>query len=418
VRVNTALAEVSDALRPLVQKKSQILIQDAPSGLSVRADATRFKQMLINLLGNAIKFTPVGGKIELAAHQLGEVVRIEVRDSGPGIPVEAQQRIFESFHQLRQSGEVSEGTGLGLAITRRLVELHGGHLGLESQPGLGSCFYFTLSVVPTFQREEAPQNASEFRTSTSTRILVVEEEVSGAQLLQSQLTSSGYEVVVCDKRQQALEMAALLKPDAITLDIMTKPGNGWELLSTLKSDPRTSKIPAIVVTIVDEPAAGALLGAHEYVVKPVQKATLLAAVERCLNSRGRARTGRTILVVEDDAPTREFVAAMLSNHRYVVTTAVDGARARDQVAASLPELIILDLILPEVSGFQLLAEWKGNSRTADLPVFVLTSKDLTLDERDYLRANAKAFFCKQERWQGELIKQLRRAIPPLVTAKL
>jgi len=416
VRVNTALSEVADALRPLAQKKSQVLIQHASPDLGVRVDATRFKQMLMNLLGNAIKFTPEGGKIELAAHQLGEVVRVEIRDSGPGIPLQEQQRIFESFHRLQQSDEMSEGTGLGLAITRRLVELHGGHLGLESQPGSGSCFYFTLSTASTFQKEET-QITSGFHGNSLARILVVEEEITGAQLLQSQLASSGYEVVLCDRRQQAVEMAALLRPDAITLDIMARPGNGWELLSTLKSDPRTTKIPVIVVTIVDQPGTGALLGADEYVVKPVDKATLLAAVERCLNLRGQIGRGRPILIVEDDAPTREFIAEMLSNHGYIVTTAADGAKARSQVAASLPELVILDLILPEVSGFQLLAEWRGNSRTADLPVFVLTSKDLTQDERGYLRANAEVFFSKEERWQDELMKQLQRIVPPVLAQK-
>lgn len=417
VPVDNSFAEVIDTLRPLADKKSQSLSVHASPNLSVRADTTRFKQILVNLLGNAIKFTPEGGKIELAAQQLGEVVRVEVRDSGPGIPVEEQQRIFEAFHRLRQSEKNAEGTGLGLAITRRLVELHGGHLSLESKLGSGSCFYFTLPVILTFEKKDARRTEPGFNTSGSARILVIEDDPAAAQLLQSQLASSGYDVVLCDQRQRVVEMAAELAPDAITLDIMMTPANGWELLSDLKSDPRTAKIPVIVVTIIDQPATGALLGADEYVVKPVEKATLLAAVERCLNLRGHLGRGRSILVVEDDAPTREFIAELLSKHGYIVSTAADGAKARAQVAASLPELVVLDLILPQVSGFQLLAEWRGNSRTADLPVFVLTSKDLTPEESDYLRANAGAFFCKQERWQDGLIRQLQRAVPPMLAEK-
>ena len=417
VLVKTSFDEVVDSLRPLADKKSQTLVQQASSDLSVRADATRFKQVLMNLLGNAIKFTPEGGKIELAAHQLGEVVRVEVRDSGPGIPPEEQQRIFEAFYRLSQTDKAPEGTGLGLAITRRLVELHGGYLGLESQPGSGSCFYFTLPTVPTFQREGTRKTESGLNTGVSPRILVIEDDLAAAQLLQSQLVSSGYEAVLCDQRQRAVEVAAELRPDAITLDIIMKPVNGWQLLSNLKSDPRTAGIPVIVVTIVDQRATGALLGADEYIVKPVQKEMLLAAVERCLNLRGQIGRGRSILVVEDDPPTREFIAEMLSKHGYVVSTAVDGAKARDQVAASLPELVILDLILPEVNGFQLLAEWRSDSRTAEVPVFVLTSKDLTQGERDYLRANAGAFFQKQERWQDALIRQLQRAVPPMFAEK-
>jgi DNA-binding response OmpR family regulator len=198
---------------------------------------------------------------------------------------------------------------------------------------------------------------------------------------------------------------------------MMESVNGWELLSRLKTDPRTAKIPVIVVTIVDQQATGALLGADEYVVKPVEKAILLAAVERCLNRHGQIGRGRPILVVEDDTPTREFIAEMLSKHGYIVSTAADGAEARAQVAASLPELVILDLMLPQVSGFQLLAEWRGHSRTADLPVFVLTSMDLALEERDYLRANAGAFFQKQEKWQEALLRQLQRAVPPVLAEK-
>ncbi len=417
VLVKTSFDEVVDSLRPLADKKSQTLVRQASSDLSVRADATRFKQMLMNLLGNAIKFTPQGGRIELAAQQLGEVVRVEVRDSGPGIPPEEQQRIFEAFYRLSQTDKTPEGTGLGLAITRRLVELHGGYLGLESQPGSGSCFYFTLPTVPTFQKEEVRKTELGLNTGVSPRILVIEDDLAAAQLLQSQLVSSGYEVVLCDQRQRAVEAAAELRPDAITLDIMMKPVNGWELLSNLKSDPRTTRIPVIVVSVIDQPTTGALLGADEYVVKPVQKAMLLAAVERCLNLRGQIGRGRSILVVEDDEPTREFIAEMLSKHGYVVSIAADGAKARAAVAASLPELVILDLILPEVDGFQLLAEWRGNSRTNDVPVFVLTSKDLTLQERDYLRANAGAFFQKQERWQEALIRQLQRAVPPMLVEK-
>jgi DNA-binding response OmpR family regulator/nitrogen-specific signal transduction histidine kinase len=417
VSITTSLAEVLDALRPLADKKSQSLVQHAAPDLSVRADATRFKQIVMNLLGNAIKFTPEGGKIELAAQELGEFVRVEVRDSGPGIPPGEQQRIFDAFYRLRQPDKAPEGTGLGLAITRRLVELHGGQLGLESQPGSGSCFYFTLPVAPTARRKKVCKTESGLNARASARILVIEDDLASARLIESQLASSGYDVVLWDRRRHAVEMAADLQPDAITLDIVMKPVNGWELLSNLKSHLRTATIPVVVVSIVDQPATGALLGADEYIVKPVEKEVLLAAVERCLNHRGHKRQKRPILVVDDDNATREFIAEMLSKHGYVVSTAADGAEARAQVAASLPELVILDLILPEVSGFQLLADWRADSRTTDLPIFVLTSKDLTPEEKDYLRTNAGALFHKQERWQEALIRQLRRAVPPAHTGK-
>jgi signal transduction histidine kinase/CheY-like chemotaxis protein len=417
VPVPTCFAEVVDIMRSLADKKSQTLLQEAPSGLSVRADPTRFKQVLMNLIGNAIKFTPEGGEIRLLAHKLEGVVRVEVRDSGPGIPLAEQQRIFEAFYRLGETDKKTEGTGLGLAITRRLVELHGGTLGLESQTGSGSCFFFTLPVAEAVVRHEVPAIRREIRTAEFPRILVIEDDRAAAQLLQSHLTSAGYDVVLCNQPGQALEMAAELQPSAVTMDIIMKPVNGWELLSTFKTDPRTTGIPVVLVTIIDQPATGASLGADEYIVKPVKKATLLAAVERCLNQRKTIGPTRPILVVDDDAPTREFLAELLSKHGYAVTTAADAAEALARVAASLPELIILDLIMPQVGGFRLLAEWRADLRTADLPIFVLTSKDLTAEEQDYIQTHTALLLQKQQPWQETLIAQLRRALPEVLSEK-
>jgi PAS domain S-box-containing protein len=406
VRLENCFAEVIDTLRPLADQKSHTLVQDAAAGLSVRADGTRLRQILTNLIGNAIKFTPEGGKIKLAVRRANGVARVEVRDSGPGIPPEQQQRIFEAFYRLSHSEKAPEGTGLGLAITQRLVELHGGTLGVESTPGSGSCFYFTLPIVPTFEAQPVPTRAY---TPTGARILIVEDDLAAAQLLETQLTSAGYAVTICNEPECAVEVAATLQPDAVTIDIIMKPVNGWEVLPGLKSDPRTAHIPVIVVSIVDQPSTAALLGADEYIVKPVNKAKLLAVVERCLGHRGRA-AGRSILVVEDDEPTREFIAELLSKQGYAVNTAADGAQARAQVATSLPGLVILDLILPGVGGFQLLADWRRDSRTADLPVVILTSKDLTPQEKEYLGANVEALLQKQEPWQDALLKHLERAL--------
>jgi DNA-binding response OmpR family regulator len=164
------------------------------------------------------------------------------------------------------------------------------------------------------------------------------------------------------------------------------------------------------VTIVDQPGVGTALGADEYLVKPVDKATLLAAVERCLYARGGAAPARTILVVEDDVSTREMIVELLNAHGYAVSTAADGAEASASVAQSLPELVILDLVLPKMSGFKLLAEWRANPRTADLSIFVLTSKDLSAEEEKYVRLHAESLFRKQNSWREPLIKQLERVV--------
>src|SRR6266852_5123895 len=288
VSVAFAFSEVISALYPLAEKKSQALLQQAESNLHVHADAMRFKQVLMNLVGNAIKFTPEGGRIELTARHMDDQVRMEVRDNGPGIAPEEQQRIFEAFFRLAQTGSATEGTGLGLAITARLVELHGSKLDIESGPGKGTCFHFSLPLVAIAPDEPARTTIAVPRAGKTPQILIVEDNAATGQLIQSQLTSSGYETLRCDHPERAMEMAAEHQPDAITLDLLMQPVHGLEVLLQLKNDPRTSRIPVIVVTIVDEPAIGSALGADEYLVKPVDKATLLSAVERCLRSRGGA----------------------------------------------------------------------------------------------------------------------------------
>jgi len=408
--VAPAFAEVISALSPLAENKSQALLQQVETGLQVHADATRLKQVLTNLVGNAIKFTPEGGHIELAARRVDNQVRIEVRDNGPGIPPEQQQRIFEAFFRLTEKGSATEGTGLGLAITARLVELHGSKLAIESRSGEGACFYFCLPLIARGPDQPAQTSIPMPRARKAPWILVIEDNAATGQLIQSQLASSGYETLRCDQPQRAVEMAAEHQPDAITLDLLMQPVHGLEVLLQLKNDPRTAKIPVIVVTIVDQPGLGTALGADEYLIKPVDKATLLAAVERCLRSRGCAAPARTILVVEDDVSTREMLVELLKGSGYAVSSAADGAQARASVAQFLPELVILDLVLPKMSGFELLAEWRSNPRTADLSVFVLTSKDLTREEEKYIQAHTESLFRKQNSWREPLLKQLERVV--------
>jgi len=410
VRLDQALGEVVSAMQPLADKKSQALSQLAAPGLTVRADVTRLKQILMNLVGNAVKFTPEQGRIELIARRNDEKVRVEVRDTGPGIPPEEQKRIFEAFYRLRQGAGATEGTGLGLAITQRLVELHGEQLGLDSQPGEGSCFYFTLPVASEVREETVRQSQVTSATTELSRILVIEGNSIARQLIQSQLTSSGYETLLCDQPENGPKIAAELQPDAITLDPLTDPAHAWRLLVRLKNDPRTATIPVIAVTSGDQPAIGALLGADEYLLKPVEKEAMLAGVRRCLAIRSAAPPERPILVVEDDRRTLEFIGESLKAQGYAVTLAADGAQARSHVASSLPEMVILDLLLPKVSGLELLREWRANPRTADLPIFILTSKNLSREEQKYLRAHAEYLLDKQEPWQEALVNQLQRVL--------
>jgi len=410
VPMESAFADVLSTLKPLADKKSQVLAQNCESHLIVRADGTRLKQMLMNLAGNAIKFTPEGGRVELTAHEANGQVRVEVRDTGPGIPSEEQNHIFQAFYRLRQSGTAIEGTGLGLAITQRLAELHGGTLGLDSQPGQGSCFHFSLPVGASRRQSQSTEARVRPVIGEVPKILVIEDNRDAALLIQANLASAGYESVVCDCPRDAVKTVIEMQPDVITLDLLMKPSSGWEVLLQLKRDPRTACTPIIVISILDQPAIGATLGADEYLVKPVEKASLLAAVRRCLGVKQGESSQRPILVVEDDTSTCEIISELLTAQGYAVTTAEDGEQARAQMKARLPELVILDLMLPKVSGFELLAEWRSKPRTADLPVFVLTSKDLTAEEEQYLRKHAESLFHKQQSWQQGLSQQLQRVL--------
>jgi signal transduction histidine kinase/ActR/RegA family two-component response regulator len=298
--VANIFAEVTSALRPLAEKKTQTLTSNADRHLTVHADPTRIKQILTNLVANAIKFTPEGGRIDLAALPAEGRIRVEVRDNGPGISPEEQKRIFDAFYRIRKSGEGVEGTGLGLTITNSLVKLQGGILGLESTAGSGSCFHFSLPVASKVMERRAGLTQATKKACERAKILIIEDDPTTVHLIESQLTSSGYEAYSCVAPEQALEKAAELQPDAITLDLLMKPTSGWEILLQLKKDARTAHIPVIVVTIVDHPSIGATLGADEYLVKPVDKATLLEAVQRCMGERNGDAAARPILVVEDD----------------------------------------------------------------------------------------------------------------------
>jgi signal transduction histidine kinase/CheY-like chemotaxis protein len=407
--VEPVFAEVMEGFRSLANQKSLAVSHTVEPNLAVRADASRLRQILVNLLANAIHSTPTGGRVGLLARRESSSVRFEVRDTGPGIPPEEQEKIFEAFHRVPRSGTASQGTGLDLAITQRLVELHGGKLGLESKVGQGSCFYFNLPAADGVRAPALPERQEAPPQGEAPLVLVAESDPATIQLIQTQLTWAGYGVVVCDEAQ-AFQLALERRPAAISLDILMKPLIGGKLLAQLRADPRTRDIPVIVTSGLAQPGAGISLVAEEYLVKPILKKTLLAAVERCLDRRGSVMPVRPILLVDDDPITRELVAEMLTSQGYTVASAEDGLQARALVAATLPELVLLDLVLPKLSGFELLAEWRANPRTKDMPVFVLSGKELTPQELAYLQQHSELLLRKQDPWQLTLIDHLRSAL--------
>jgi PAS domain S-box-containing protein len=397
--------DVLSALRPLADKKKIQLTANCPPGVTVRADSTRLQQILTNLLANAIKFSPDGAAVTVSAQRQEEWVRIDVVDNGPGIPLEEQKLIFESFYRAKQSRS-REGAGLGLAITKRLVETHGGEFGLESEPGKGSRFYFTLPAgkpVPE-QLPCAFETGSEHGT-----ILVVEDDAATAELVETQLASEGYRVYWCDEPRRASELAAQILPAAITLDVLMKPITGWEVLAQLKARPLTAEIPVILMSVVDQRQLGAVLGADDYLVKPVEKSALLKALNRCIAANGE--TDRIpLLVVDDDPAVRETVAGLLAESNFAVTVAADGVEAQAAISVRVPSIVVLDLLLPETNGFELLDRWRSDERTAGMKVLILTAKDLSREEEQWLKARSDGMFSKSRAWGRPLVDVLRQSV--------
>ena len=420
--VSEALPEVLSVIRPLAMAK-KIRIEHAEETFSVYADRVRFKQILYNLLSNALKFTPEGGTVRVEG-STGDLVCIAISDTGVGIRPEDQQLIFEEF---RQAGEttrgVKEGTGLGLAITKRLVERQGGTIRVTSELGKGSCFSFTLPAgraAPQAEREVSIKDVivvdpQQEKGSKKPLVLVVDDEPSARELLASYLEGTGYAVTTVGSGAEAVEKACQLRPDAITLDILMPGGSGFGTLAELKRRVETAPIPIIVVSVLDQKEVAFTLGAADYLVKPVQKSVLLNTLGKHLRTTSGPSTN--ILVVDDDPATLEVVSDTLRSGGYTPHAVSSGKEALELLSKVRMDAILLDLMMPEMDGFDVLRTIKDNPELEEIPVFVVTAKDLTEAESRLLKAEARALFRKDQAWKADLLIQLRKAVGKPALAK-
>ncbi|GEM_PF-4307389 len=399
--------DVVSSLKPQAEKKNITLTSAVPGRLRVRADAQRLQQVLANLVDNAVKFTPEGGQIAVVASEVaaesGSTIRVEVVDNGPGIARDRQEAVLAPFYRGPSGGH--SGSGLGLALAKSLVEAQGGKFGLESEEGHGSRFFFSLPAAKGESQILRMPSDPNYRGT----VLVVEDDQASAQLIESQLAPEGYHVYWCDDPSRAVRMAAQLQPTAITLDLLMKPISGWEVLGLLKKDRFTLKIPVIMVSVMHEREVGALLGASDYLVKPVERDTLLQALERCRTARPQNGPLK-VLVVDDDPAVRETIRALLEDSNYQVAAVTTGLEAQAAVAASLPSVVILDLLMPGVDGFELLERWRADPHTANLPVLVLSGKDLADAEREVLTRLADGVFSKSRTWNQPLLEVLQQLV--------
>jgi len=416
----TAMPEVLSIIRPLAMAK-KIQIEHPRSDFSVYADRVRFKQILYNLLSNAVKFTPENGKIRVESSDDGNFVSVSVSDTGVGIRPEDQQLIFEEFRQVADTTRgVKEGTGLGLAITKRLVEQQGGVLRVESELGKGSCFIFTLPSArstPETGAQVPPPGASVLDTLVGGKplILVVDDELPARELIAGYLETAGYATALIGSGAEAIERACQLRPRAITLDILMPGSNGFETLFQLKKTLETAHIPIIVVSVVDQKQMGFTLGAAEYLVKPVQKGALLEAVQK--HARPHAGSSSDVLVVDDDRKTLDLVSDILQSGGYVPHLASNGKDALQLLAEIRMDAILLDLMMPEMDGFEVLGRIKKDPAWSEIPVFIVTAKDLTDTEMELLKRQAHALFRKEGSWKADLLAEVHKAVGDSKLAK-
>ncbi|MBI2163377.1 MAG: response regulator, partial [candidate division NC10 bacterium] len=351
------------------------------------ADRIRLQQILHNLLSNAVKFSPEGGVVTVTARQIGLELELVVQDGGIGIHPEDQERIFEMYEQAGTAEGRQKGTGLGLAITKRLVELHGGRVRVESVPGQGSTFTVRLpGMAPTGAE---PAGADVARPL----VLVVEDDLQAAELIRDHLTHGGYRVVVVGSGHAGLGAARRLRPHAITLDLGLPDMDGWEVLYRLKRDPDTQGTPVLVVSARDQGRLGLSLGAVDWLVKPVDPQRLFAALQRCRELGTPRRTFR-ILVVDDEPVVLEALEALLTREGHEVLQASDGEAALRQAETARPDIILLDLHLPGLSGFEVVGRLRQIAGLEAIPVIAFSGKFVSPEERTLLTQQAVQFVGK------------------------
>ncbi len=380
VDLATLIGEVVATVRPLVEKNQNTLevFQD-PGTRVIRTDLTKLRQTLYNLLNNASKFTKKG-QVELRVESLPGKVRFLVKDSGIGMSPEQARRIFEEFTQADDSTTRRfGGTGLGLTISRKLVQLLGGDIMVTSREGEGSTFIVELPAgTPGAPVPPAEVSAAEVTpTARRATALIIDDDPAMRDAMSRALVKEGYWVATAADGHEGLEVARALHPDIITLDILMNGVDGWMVLSELKEDRRTASIPVILLTIIDEKEKGFALGASDYLLKPVSAET----VARVLDRHRKGSPPFSVLVVEDDESTLAAYRGMVERAGWECLTATNALQALAILEDRIPSLALLDLMMPGMDGFELVAEFQNRPLWRDIPVIVVTAKDITPEDR-------------------------------------
>jgi signal transduction histidine kinase/DNA-binding response OmpR family regulator len=406
------IEDVAKTIEPMAAKNgNEVVIDCAPDLGSIHADQTRFRQILLNLASNANKFTEKGSVTITARPQRidgREDITIAVADTGIGMTPEQIGKLFQEFSQAHSATDRKYGgTGLGLAISRHFCRMMGGDVTVASKPGQGSTF--TMSLPRIVQADKSavtgPRAEPSHRVSgiDEPLILVVDDDATVRELVERHLERAGFAVVTARGGQEGLRLVRELRPAAVTLDIMMSDLDGWTVLAAIKGDPTLANIPVVLLSIVDQRNRGYALGAADYLVKPVDRTKLVKTLTSiCGSTAGR------VLLVDDDEIVRRSVRQALEPIGWQVTEAENGQVAVEAITAGRPDVIILDLMMPKMDGFELLDELRRRSDWQDIPVVVITAKDLTEEDRNRLNGGIQRIIKKSDR--DEMLRQLSREI--------
>lgn len=408
-QVDVVVADVVSTIKPLARKNGNTLELDVDESVgTMRADLTKVRQSLFNLLSNASKFTQ-NGQITLGVTREAEAgadwIVFKVSDTGIGMTQEQLSKLFQAFTQAHTSTSRSfGGTGLGLVITRQFCELMGGGVAVASEFGKGTTFTIRLPVVVAERPAELPAQGAREREGTETvgSVLAIDDDPMVGDLLRRFLGKEGFQVVTAASGEEGLRLAAEVRPDVITLDAIMPGMDGWMVLSRLKADRDLQAIPVIMLTIVDNRNLGFSLGASDFLIKPIQRDVLVATVQR-LSLKPTAY----VLVVDDDKLTRDLVRRSLQSEGFQVVEANNGRVALEQMESTRPGLILLDLLMPEMDGFEFLAQLRRQERWRSIPVVVVTAKDLDATDRTRLNGYVERILEKGAFTREELLRELR-----------
>jgi signal transduction histidine kinase/CheY-like chemotaxis protein len=406
------IRQTLSTVEPLAaQKQIQVQASDIEAG-EITADAGKVKQMLLNLLSNAVKFSPEGALITIKAVRLENAVELSVADRGIGIAPQDQERVFHEFQQVDSGiGRQQTGTGLGLTLTRRFANLHGGDVRVESELGKGSVFTITLPLqaLPATAPPAAEPLPGRRPLPADQRplVLVVEDDPPAAELLIRQIESAGFRTEVARTGSDAVVMARDHRPAAITLDILLPDLDGWEVLTRLKRDPSTSSIPVVVVSVVDNPELGMALGALDYFVKPVPAKELMSRLAR-FKIASTPTEKATVLVVDDEEANRDWLRRVLEPEGFAVVLASGGKEAIQVAKSDRPDLVMLDLMMPGVTGFDVVEALRADETTSRIPIMVLTAKTLTEADIRQLNGHVSTILRRGSTGAADLVGLLRQ----------